>query len=121
VICMTLVLVCVVRSTKTGRGCNSTPRPPCMASPKPCTTKKPELVLRCPACVNSRCTPNACNLAVGIYYPGDCSKFCKCDHGGAIKMSCPPGLLFEESLGVCVWPQESTCSNSVIYPGCEEN
>ncbi|KAF4517711.1 hypothetical protein B566_EDAN013389 [Ephemera danica] len=56
--------------------------------------------------------------AKGIRYPGDCTRYCVCEVGGAIEMRCPDGLYFDEPKGVCVWPWESCCTNSMSYPSC---
>jgi hypothetical protein len=92
--------------------CTTQPPPP------PCTTEAPRPFSRCPDCVNARCTPNMCNMAAGVGYPNDCSKFCICENGGAIEMECPPGLVYDEYLQVCTWPEQSNCNNSNPYPGC---
>ncbi|CAG0906776.1 unnamed protein product [Cyprideis torosa] len=41
-------------------------------------------------------------------HPSDCSKFCQCNWGVAIEMSCPPGLVWNEDASpgpVCDWPR----------------
>ncbi|KAF4532191.1 hypothetical protein B566_EDAN002253 [Ephemera danica] len=83
------------------------------------TPEPPGPTVRCPDCVNSKCTTNMCNWASFVPYPGDCSKYCVCDSLGAIQMSCPDGLVFDPSLNVCVWPASSTCQNSDAYPECD--
>ncbi|KAF4524878.1 hypothetical protein B566_EDAN011208 [Ephemera danica] len=35
-----------------------------------------------------------------------CTKFCKCDWGGAKEFDCPMGLHFREDTGTCDWPVE---------------
>ncbi|KAF4517708.1 hypothetical protein B566_EDAN013386 [Ephemera danica] len=89
---------------------NSHPKSTTTWAPRP----QPSL---CPACVNARCDPNS-SYAMGVAYPGDCSKFCKCEVGGAILFHCPTGLRFDETLGVCVWPYQSSCKNDDPYPEC---
>ncbi|KAF4532189.1 hypothetical protein B566_EDAN002251 [Ephemera danica] len=104
--------------------CPNTPPPPttthCPAATTkpPCGTEAPSPIEYCPECVNDQCTLDMCNLAKGVNYPGDCTRFCMCTSTGAVAMDCPEGLVFEVSLGVCVWPAESNCKNSDVIPGC---
>ncbi len=41
--------------------------------------------------------------------PLDCSTFYSCSGGVPILMFCPPGLLFNDKLDVCDWPQNVDC------------
>ncbi|KAF4517712.1 hypothetical protein B566_EDAN013390 [Ephemera danica] len=112
--CTTTTLPPTTCTTTTQRPTTDCTPPP----PPPCTTEAPRPLEYCPACVNGRCDPGMCNLAVGVNYPHDCSRFCICSTSGAIAMDCPAGLVFEATLGVCVWPDQSSCQNSDPYPEC---
>ncbi len=52
--------------------------------------------------------------AIFLPHPTDCNKFCQCDWGVPIEMTCPPGLVFNPAVNpgpVCDWPEN--------VPGCE--
>jgi len=67
--------------------------------------------------VNSACSINEAGWAKHLPFPGDCTKFCKCDHGGAKKFDCPSGLHFNAVLEVCDWPDKAACVVSNTYVG----
>jgi hypothetical protein len=68
----------------------------------------------------AECTPNACDLAVQVPFPGDCTKFCKCEHLGAQEFDCPGGLHFNEVLQLCDWPENAGCTvPGTFLGGCE--
>jgi hypothetical protein len=60
--------------------------------------------------VNQFCTYDMCSQAKHITFPGDCTKFCKCDHVGAIEFTCPDGLFFNPISEVCDWTENADCS-----------
>lgn len=64
----------------------------------------------CPDIVDVNC-PNIGDFVVLFPHPDDCSMFCECEtEGCASEMSCPPGLLFDEHLNVCNWPNDVSIS-----------
>ncbi|CAB3382259.1 Hypothetical predicted protein [Cloeon dipterum] len=86
----------------------------------PCATPPTSPPRYCPDCVMAKCTPNACNQGVQVPYPGDCTKFCKCELDGAKEFLCPGGLEFNEGLQVCDWPSTAACTIPGTYlGGCE--
>ncbi|XP_063217689.1 chitin-binding domain protein cbd-1-like [Bacillus rossius redtenbacheri] len=57
------------------------------------------------------------SLVTILKHPSDCSKFYKCDHGLPVEKSCPKGLLFNDKLKVCDYPQNVDCSEaSTVAP-----
>ncbi|XP_059468477.1 peritrophin-1-like [Neocloeon triangulifer] len=105
------------RPTTTTRA--TTTRPAVTTTP-PCTKPPTHPPKFCPDCVNNRCTPNACDLSVLVPFPGDCTKFCQCEYGGAKEFDCPGGLHFNEILQICDWPNQAQCTVSGTYlGGCE--
>jgi hypothetical protein len=71
----------------------------------------------CPECVNAWCTPNMCNQADTVPHPDSCGKYCICGPDGSIEMSCPDGLWFSPTTGVCDWPEQAGCTGGP-YDGC---
>nr|XP_022904614.1 chondroitin proteoglycan-2-like [Onthophagus taurus] len=48
-------------------------------------------------------------------YPGDCRRFCKCDWGKPYEFTCPSNLYFDTILDVCVFPEDTDCTNAYYY------
>ncbi|XP_059468476.1 integumentary mucin C.1-like [Neocloeon triangulifer] len=122
---------CPTTTTTTPCPTTTTPCPttttttPCPTTTTPCVTTTPcphppNSPGFCPPCVMNRCTPDACSLGANVPYPGDCTKFCKCDFDGATPFDCPAGLHFNDILQLCDWPSAAKCTLSSTYEGgCE--
>lgn len=60
----------------------------------------------CPDEVDVNCPPTG-DDAVFFPHPDDCSMYCECEaEGCGSELDCPPGLLFDEDLNVCSWPDD---------------
>lgn len=56
----------------------------------------------CPDEVNAQCPRPSSGEAVLLSHPDDCSKYCECvDEGKAYELTCPPDLLWDETLTTC--------------------
>lgn len=49
--------------------------------------------------------PGVYNLA----YPYDCKKFVQCVDGRSIVMPCAEGLIWDDDLQICNWPEQANC------------
>lgn len=48
--------------------------------------------------------------------PNDCGSFYQCSNGNAILMPCPPALVFNPNLSVCVRSHEYDCQSTTLEP-----
>ncbi|XP_045121960.1 peritrophin-1-like [Portunus trituberculatus] len=70
--------------------------------------------IHCPSEVNVRC-PSLGNDAVHLPHPHDCSKYCVCVAKGlAYELSCPPTLLWDDTVLTCNWPDNVDCGTRPV-------
>ncbi|KAF4524879.1 hypothetical protein B566_EDAN011209 [Ephemera danica] len=72
----------------------------------------------CPSCVNQHCTREAKDQGFNVMHPVYCTKFCKCNIGGAVEFVCPDGLHFNTQTGTCDWPNSAQCQNTPPFENC---
>ncbi|KAK2707149.1 peritrophin-1-like [Artemia franciscana] len=65
-------------------------------------------------CIEITCPSVDDNESVYYLYPGNCTQFIQCSNGLATVHKCPPGLVFDDSLNVCNFPDNviGACGNN---------
>ncbi|KAK9747265.1 Chitin binding Peritrophin-A domain [Popillia japonica] len=79
------------------------------------STTEPEVPTTEPTVPIIGCDSALCPLVNDVYvtflaHKLDCGKYCVCDWGRAIEMSCPPGLHFNTNYNVCDYPSNAKCT-----------
>ncbi|XP_069184029.1 uncharacterized protein [Procambarus clarkii] len=69
----------------------------------------------CPDEVSALCPPTPGEYPEYFAFPDDCSKFCQCGDGGlAWELPCLLGLLWDDTLKTCNWPNLVDCGDRPI-------
>ncbi len=55
--------------------------------------------------------PGPVGFPVMLPNPADCRSFYMCEDGEPILQQCPEGLLFDDELDSCTWPQDTDCND----------
>ncbi len=61
-------------------------------------------------CSNVSCQLIVPDFVMLLPHPESCNKFCLCDWGVPISMTCPQDLHFNPTLMVCDWPANAGCT-----------
>lgn len=79
-----------------------------LVSGSPLGTEEPRI--QCPQEVSDLCPETDGPVPEYFGHPDDCSKFCECDDQIGYERSCQPGLVFDETINVCNWPNNVSIS-----------
>merc|ERR1712179_680405 len=72
---------------------------------------------QCKQEISAKCPSPDPGTPVYLADPEDCSKFCECSGGAAWSEHCADGLMYDEILHLCNWPNSVDCGSRPIIEG----
>ncbi|KAK8748310.1 hypothetical protein OTU49_016066 [Cherax quadricarinatus] len=76
--------------------------------------------VECSSEVSALCPEGPQPVPTYLADPEDCTSYCECDGTTAFHFTCDPGLLYNDVIHVCDWPDNVDCGTRPTASSIEE-